>query len=70
LKLLVPIDGSKPSENALQYAVKLQQQFISGNSNKEIIILNVIPHFHIPLGFEKQMKSLKTSGPISYRFYQ
>jgi hypothetical protein len=65
LKLLVPIDGSKPSENVLEYAVKLHSSFISGNSNKEIIILNVIPHFHIPLGFEKQMKSLKTGGPIS-----
>lgn len=65
MKLLVPIDGSKPSENALEYAVKLQQQFISGNSNKEIMILNIIPHFHIPLGFEKQMKSLKTGELIS-----
>ena len=65
MKLLVPIDGSNPSENALEYAVRLQQQFISENSNKEIIILNVIPHFHIPLGFEKQMKSLKTGEPIS-----
>ena len=63
MKLLVPIDGSKTSENALEYAIKLQQNFLP-REDKEIIILNVLPHFHVPLGFERSMKSLKTNEPI------
>jgi nucleotide-binding universal stress UspA family protein len=64
LKLLVPIDGSKASENALEYAIKLQQNLLP-NADKEIIILNVLPHIHVPLGFERPMKSLKTGETIS-----
>jgi nucleotide-binding universal stress UspA family protein len=64
LKLLVPIDGSKASENALEYAIRLQQNLLP-SSDKEIIILNVLPHFHVPLGFERSMKSLKTGKDIS-----
>jgi len=64
LKLLVPIDGSKTSENALEYAIRLQQNLLP-SADKEIIILNVLPHFHVPLGFERSMKSLKTGKDIS-----
>ena len=64
MKLLVPIDGSKASENALEYAIRLQQNLLP-SSDKEIIILNVLPHFHVPLGFERSMKSLKTGKDIS-----
>jgi len=64
LKLLVPIDGSNASENALEYAIKLQQNLLP-NADKEIIILNVLPHIHVPLGFERPMKSLKTGETIS-----
>jgi len=64
LKLLVPIDGSNASENALEYAIKLQQNLLP-NADKEIIILNVLPHIHVPLGFERSMKSLKTGETIS-----
>ena len=78
MKILVPIDGSKQSEKALKYAVNLQQQLFSGNGKnndnkstpkKEIIILNVIPHFHIPMGFERFMKSLETGKTISLTDY-
>jgi nucleotide-binding universal stress UspA family protein len=78
LKILVPIDGSKQSEKALKYAVNLQQQLFSGNGKnkdnkstpkKEIIILNVIPHFHIPMGFERSIKSLETGKTISLTDY-
>ena len=61
LKMLSPIDGSRQSEKALEYAVKLQQQLTmdndknndnKGTPKKEIIILSVIPHFHIPWGLK------------------
>ena len=68
MRLLVPIDGSKASENALEFAVNLQQLLV-GNGYKEIIILNVIPHFRVPLGFEKPMKSLKSGEIISLSNY-
>ena len=64
MKLLVPSDGSKASENAFEFAIKLQQNLLQ-NADKEIIILNVLPHFHVPLGFERPMKSLKTGETIS-----
>ena len=64
MKLLVPIDGSKASENAFEFAIKLQQNLLP-NADKEIIILNVLPHIHVPLGFERPMKSLKTGETIS-----
>jgi len=64
LKLLVPSDGSKASENAFEFAIKLQQNLLP-NADKEIIILNVLPHIHVPLGFERPMKSLKTGETIS-----
>jgi nucleotide-binding universal stress UspA family protein len=61
---VVPIDGSKASENALEYTIKLQQNLLP-SPNKEIIILNVLPHFHVPSGFERPMKSLKTGKTTS-----
>jgi len=42
---VVPIDGSKASENALEYAIKLQQNLLP-NADKEIIILNDWLHQH------------------------
>jgi nucleotide-binding universal stress UspA family protein len=68
LRLLVPIDGSNESENALEFAVNLQQKLI-GNSNKEIIILNIIPHIHIPVGFERPIRSPKSGETISLSDY-
>jgi len=52
LKLLVPIDGSDESEKALNYAVKLQQQLLPG-IEKKIIVITVVPHFHIPSNIER-----------------
>jgi nucleotide-binding universal stress UspA family protein len=61
---VVPIDGSKASENALEYTIKLQQNLLP-SAKKEIIVLNVLPHFHVPSGFERPMKSLKTGKTTS-----
>jgi nucleotide-binding universal stress UspA family protein len=79
MKMLVPIDGSEQSEKALNYASNLQQNLIYDIDNsssisrskkrKEIIVLSIIPHFHIPLGFEKPMKSFKTGEKISLNDY-
>ena len=71
LKYLIIIETTSPYWwlKAIRKCIRICSEtttaVISGNSNKEIIILNVIPHFHIPLWFEKQMKSLKTGESIS-----
>ncbi len=79
MKILVPIDGSYQSEKSLDYAVNLQQCLINDNNKdsinnsnkkkKEIIVLSVIPHSHVPLGFEHKMKSLKSGANISLTDY-
>lgn len=76
MKILVPVDGSEQSIKALEYAIYLLK-LTGGNSNSsknekdfnKIIIVNVLPHFHVPLGFEKPMKSMKTGKTISLSEY-
>ncbi len=71
MKVLVPIDGSDPSLKALEYAIyllKLTNPNADQSKNKrsgELILINVLPHFHMPLGFEKPMKSIKTNQVVS-----
>jgi len=74
MKILVPIDGSEYSIKALKYAIDLIRGIghgskIAEKGVNEIILVNVLPHFHMPLGFEKTMKSLKTDKPISVTEY-
>lgn len=74
MKLLVPVDGSEQSIKALEYAIYLlkltdAKPTSSKKDSREIIIVNVLPHFHIPLGFEKPMKSIKTGNTISLSEY-
>lgn len=76
MKILVPVDGSEQSIKALKYAIfLLKLTGIKSNSSKEkegsseIVVVNVLPHFHIPLGFEKPMKSIKTGNAISLSEY-
>lgn len=77
MKILVPVDGSEQSIKALEYAIyllKLTADANTSSSKKEkdsskIIIVNVLPHFHLPLGFEKPMKSIKTGNTISLSEY-
>lgn len=79
LRILVPVDGSKQSEKALEYAVKtwphlgsdFEDNHVNKTSNKvtELIILHVLPQFAIPLGFERPMRSLKTGDVISFSDY-
>ena len=71
MKVLVPIDGSDPSIKALEYAIYLLRLTNSNadqskdKHNGELILINVLPHFHMPLGFEKPMKSIKTNQVVS-----
>ena len=68
MKILVPIDGSDPSNKALEYAIyplKLtnpnadQSRKEHGGGGGELILINLLAHFQMPLGFEKPMNLLK-----------
>jgi nucleotide-binding universal stress UspA family protein len=67
-KILVPIDGSKPADNALDYAINLIKS-VSNTNKTQLIILFVMPDLPIPLGFEKPMRSLKTGELVSLSDY-
>lgn len=79
MRILVPVDGSKQSEKALEYAVKtlshlgsdFDDNYMNKTSNKvtELIILHVLPQFAVPLDFERPMRSLKTGDVISFSDY-
>lgn len=59
-KILVPIDGFKPSYKALDHAIDLIKLVLNEDKDKNIgtqlIILFVIPDLPVPLGFEKPMR--------------
>lgn len=46
-KILVPTDGSHPSDRALQYAVQLAQV----SKKSQIILLHVLKEWWLPMGF-------------------
>ncbi len=57
-RILVPHDGSKPSDKAIDIAIELSK--MSKDSN--IILLHVIPEMQIPLVFERPIRSHKTKS--------
>lgn len=62
-KILVPYDGSKPSENALNTAVDFAESI---GSNLEIILLTVIPEIPVPpMILEGRFRSTKTGQEAS-----
>ena len=73
-KILVPIDGSKQADKALEHAIDLIKS-VSDDDNENIgntrqfIMLFVIPHFPAPLGFGKPMRSVNTGEIISFSNY-
>jgi nucleotide-binding universal stress UspA family protein len=73
-KILVPVDGSEPSNVALEHAIKLSQQ-CRGNDNIspgniDITILHVIPEFPTPIGLlEGPMRSPKTGELVHFSEY-
>lgn len=74
MKILVPIDGSEHSIKALKFAISLMEQIesrskLAEEKTNEVILISVLPHFHMPLGFEKTMKSTKTDKQVSLTDY-
>jgi nucleotide-binding universal stress UspA family protein len=73
-KILVPVDGSEPSNFALEHAINLAKQ-CKGNSNTsssniDVIILYVIPEMPTSIGLlEGPMRSPKTGELISFSEY-
>src|SRR5687768_3169094 len=70
MKILVPIDGSTPSIKALEYGLyllKLMNPSANDVRNKpsEVILITILPYFHVPSGFEKPVKSIKTNQVVS-----
>jgi nucleotide-binding universal stress UspA family protein len=61
-KILVPNDGSKPADKALDHAVNLIKSVYNKNNNKKIqlIILFVIPNLSVPFGFDRPVRSPKS----------
>jgi nucleotide-binding universal stress UspA family protein len=72
-KILVPIDGSKPADKALDHAIDLVKSISNEDKNKNIgtqlTILFVIPELPVPLGFEKPMRSPKSGERVSLSDY-
>jgi nucleotide-binding universal stress UspA family protein len=70
-KLVVPVDGSKPADKALDHAMHLAKTIsVNGSFGKiEIIIISVIPDLPATLGFESPRKSRRTGEVISYSEY-
>ncbi|MEM2139857.1 MAG: universal stress protein [Nitrososphaera sp.] len=61
-KILVPYDGSKPSEAALKHAVSLLKLVKSG----KLVLLNIVQEIPIPpMMFESRMRSTKTGEETS-----
>ena len=67
-KILIPIDGSKPSDKALEHIINLLQHCKKDDYDNEVIILHVIPDFPTPIEFEKPMRS-QTGEMISLSDY-
>lgn len=65
LKILVPYDGSKPSDNAFNQAVRLAE----ATKNSSIILLHVLPEIPIPTTFERPVRSQKTGKSIPLSEY-
>ena len=55
-RILVPHDGSKPSDKAIDTAI----EFAKMSKDSHIILLHVIPEMQIQLVFERPIRSRKT----------
>jgi nucleotide-binding universal stress UspA family protein len=65
-KILVPYDGSKFSDKALENAVGIAK--LSGSST-QVVLLHITPHIPIPLTFERPVYYAKTGKSIPLTQY-
>jgi nucleotide-binding universal stress UspA family protein len=65
-KILVPYDGSRFADKALENAIGIAK--LSG-AETQIILLHVTPHIPIPLTFERPVYSAKTGKSIPLTQY-
>ena len=73
-KILVPIDGSEPSNFAIEHAINLAKHckvdIYVTTTNASVLMLYVIPEMPISIGFlEGPMRSPKTGELISFSNY-
>jgi len=64
-RILVPHDGSKPSDKAIDSAIELAKM----SKDSHIILLHVIPEMQIPMVFERPIRSHKTGETITTTEY-
>lgn len=67
--ILVPYDGSKPSERAIEYAAELGR---SVRGEVKILLLQVVPEIYLPPSFDYGMKlpDVKSSREYLKELYQ
>jgi nucleotide-binding universal stress UspA family protein len=65
-KILVPYDGSKFADKALENAIGIAK--LSGSSI-QVILLHITPHIPVPLTFERPLYSAKTGKSIPLTQY-
>lgn len=63
-KILVPYDISKPAENALEHAIKLEK---ASSKETEVILLHVIPEIPIYPVLEQAIRSRKDSRLSAFK---
>ncbi len=71
-KILVPFDSSKPSETALEHAIKIAKMsgISSANSTVSIILLHVVQQIPVPSTFGFGLfKSSKTGNMVNLEQY-
>jgi nucleotide-binding universal stress UspA family protein len=66
-KILVPYDGSKPADMALDQAVNIAKAF--GKDRSEVILLHVIPEFSTYHFIDRPARSIKTGEKIMLSQY-
>lgn len=71
-KILVPFDSSKPSETALEHAIKIAKMsgISSANSTVNVILLHVVQQIPVPSTFGFGLfKSSKTENMVNLEQY-
>lgn len=68
-KILVPYDGSKPSDKALEHAIQLAKSF---RKDAKLVLLHIVPSISVPPGFgtvSYTLRSRKTGKTLTMKEY-